>query len=115
MEVARDRLALARLALEGGHPAGAMSAAYYAMLSAGNAALSEDELYAKTHRGVWDLFRQTYVASGRFDEALHAEARGVQRRREDADYNAAAVTSTEAEEVIALAERYVAAIERLVA
>jgi uncharacterized protein (UPF0332 family) len=47
-----------------------VSAAYYAMLYAARAALSEQDRYAKTHSGTWTLFRETFVRDGRFDPAL---------------------------------------------
>lgn len=67
MAVARDRLTLASIALAAGSYGGAVSAAYYAMLNAARAALSEEDSYAKTHSGTWTLFRETFVATERFD------------------------------------------------
>jgi uncharacterized protein (UPF0332 family) len=58
IDQARDRAALAREALASGHLAGAVSAAYYAMLYAARAALSESDEHARTHRGAWHLFRE---------------------------------------------------------
>ncbi|MGH2963249.1 MAG: HEPN domain-containing protein [Solirubrobacterales bacterium] len=54
---ARKRLRTARAALGVRDPAGAVSAAYYAMLYAVRAALSEEDRYAKTHAGTWGEFR----------------------------------------------------------
>jgi uncharacterized protein (UPF0332 family) len=51
MVVARERLALARTALDAGFHGGAASAAYDAMLSAARAALCEKDVNAKTHSG----------------------------------------------------------------
>ncbi len=67
MAMARDRLGAARAALEAGFSSNAASAAYFAMLYAARAALSEEEQSAKTHRGTWQLFRETFVDTGRFD------------------------------------------------
>lgn len=63
MDQALDRAAIAQEVLASGHLAGAVSAAYYAMLYAARAALSEDDEYARTHGGVWHLFHQRYVAT----------------------------------------------------
>lgn len=54
MAAARERLTLARTALDAGLHGGTASAAYYAMLSAARAALSEEDLNAKTtaERGI---------------------------------------------------------------
>ena len=115
MAMARDRLALAAAAVEIGHPEGAVSAAYYAMLYAARAALSEEDANAKTHRGTWDLFHQVFVATGRFDAELTTEARDVARRREAVDYDARTVEPREAQAVFELAERFVAAADDVVA
>ncbi len=65
MASARGRLAGARDALDTGHPDLAASAAYYSMLYAARAALSEADLYAKTHSGVWALFAERIVIGSR--------------------------------------------------
>jgi uncharacterized protein (UPF0332 family) len=54
---ARDGVASAQLLLSGGHGATAVSAAYYAMLYAARAALSERDRNARSHAGTWRLFR----------------------------------------------------------
>jgi uncharacterized protein (UPF0332 family) len=110
---AKDRLALATLALGAGHEEGAVSAAYYAMLYAARAALSEEARAAKTHAGTWHLFRETFVVSGRFDSELFEAAHATKPRREAADYDAVRVDAAEAESSVAVADRFVAAIEVL--
>lgn len=112
MASAWDRLALARTAIESGHAAGAVSAAYYAMLYAARAALSEEDRYAKTHAGTWNLFRETFVGRGGFDPELAAEAQAAQAAREGADYSAAPIQEPQAEEMLELAERFVEAVAR---
>jgi uncharacterized protein (UPF0332 family) len=114
LATARDRLALARTALGAGFKAGATSAAYYAMLYAARAALSEEDQNAKTHSGVWALFRQTYVETGRFDERLFSRAHATQRLREAADYDALMVEHEEAQRVVELADRFVAATAAMI-
>lgn len=113
MAAARDRLDLARVAHESGHPEGALSAAYYAMLYAARAALSEEDRYAKTHSGTWHLFRETFVAAAQFDPALEKEASATQKPREDADYDAASISTERAKEVVDLAHRFVAAVSAM--
>jgi uncharacterized protein (UPF0332 family) len=110
MAGARDRLGAARAALDAGFGSNAASAAYYAMLYAARAALSEQQQNAKTHAGTWALFRETFVAAGRFDDALFADAHGVQQLREAADYDALIVPAAEAERIVELASRFVAAV-----
>jgi uncharacterized protein (UPF0332 family) len=111
-EAARRRLAGARKALDD-DPGGALSLAYYAMLYAARAALSERDTYAKTHSGTWNLFHERFVEGGSFDSELLTNARKVQPKREDADYEAWAAPREEAERVIELAATFLAAVEAL--
>ena len=108
---ARERLASARDLLLTGHSETSAGAAYYAMLYAARAALSEQDLNAKTHRGTWHLFRDSFVASGRFEPGLYEASQEAQRLREAADYEAGGAAPEEAERVVAAAERFVATVE----
>jgi uncharacterized protein (UPF0332 family) len=112
--MAREALAAARATLAAGHPSRTISEAYFAMLYAARAALSEAELNAKTHKGTWQLFRETFVEEGRFDSSLLAEARKTQREREAADYDALMVPREEAERIVELAGRFVAAVAAVI-
>lgn len=69
MHQAHDRLADAKVILGTAHPAVVVSAAYYGMLYAARAALSERGEFAKTHGGTWTLFSQVFVAPGEFESA----------------------------------------------
>ena len=111
-DAARRRLAIARVAIDE-DPAGAVSLAYYSMLYAARAALSERDEHAKTHTGTWQLFRERLVESGAFDAQLAAEAQRVQREREQADYEAWAAPADEARRVIELAGSFLAAVQSL--
>jgi len=111
MDQARDRAALAREAFAAGHIEGAVSAAYYAMLYAARAALSERDEYARTHTGTWHLFHASYVATGAFDQHLHALATRSQSTREQGDYEAITPDRAEAQEIVEGAADYIAAVE----
>jgi uncharacterized protein (UPF0332 family) len=111
MDQARDRGATAREILAAGHLEAAVSTAYYAMLYAARAALSERDEYARTHSGTWHLFHERYVTTGAFDQHLHAMAHGAQRTREEGDYEAITPDRGEAERLVAGAADYIAAIE----
>lgn len=113
MDQARDRAALAREILTSGHLEGAVSAAYYAMLYAARAALSEDNEYARTHRGTWHLFHERYVATDAFDQHLHSLAQRAQGAREKGDYEAITPDPGEAEAIVAGAADFIAATERM--
>lgn len=115
MVQARDRVAVAKQLLNAKHPEGAVSAAYYAMLYAARAALSERDEYARTHSGAWHLFHERYVATGAFDQRLHALAQRAQKAREGGDYEAITPEPQEAEAIVSGAADFVAAVERMLA
>lgn len=83
------------------------------MLYTARAALSEENAYAKTHAGTWNLFGRTFVEADRFDQELFAAARDVLPLRLQADYEARDVSPVEAEDVIELAGRFLAGVEAL--
>jgi uncharacterized protein (UPF0332 family) len=113
MDQARDRAASAREILTSGHLEAAVSLAYYAMLYAARAALSERDEYARTHSGTWHLFHERYVTTGAFDQHLHALAHDAQRTREEGDYEAVTPDRGEAERIVAGAADYIAAVEHM--
>lgn len=115
MEQARDRSTVAQEIMESGHPAAAASSAYYAMLNAARAALSEQDEHAKTHAGTWTLFSAAFVATGKFDQELSALARRAKTAREKGDYEAAPPSSEEAAEFVKGAAEFIAAIDELLA
>jgi uncharacterized protein (UPF0332 family) len=115
MTSAHARIAAAHASLAAGFPAVTLSAAYYASLYAARAALSEEDRNAKTHRGVWSLFGEIFVATGRFDSGVYADARRAQELREAGDYDARDISDVEAREGIAAAERFVAAVDAMLA
>jgi uncharacterized protein (UPF0332 family) len=113
MDQARDRAASARLAIAAGHLEVAVSTAYYAMLYAARAALSERDEYARTHGGTWHLFHERYVTTGAFDQDLHAMAQRAQRAREGGDYEAVTPSRADAETFVAGAADFIAAVEHM--
>jgi uncharacterized protein (UPF0332 family) len=110
---AREGLASAHLLVAGGHASTAVSTAYYAMLYAARAALSERDRDARTHAGTWALFREEFVLTGEFDAELAGEAQRAQPRREASDYGAESFELSEAQQLLATAQGFVAAVERL--
>jgi uncharacterized protein (UPF0332 family) len=87
IEAAKRRIAGARAALSS-DPATALSSAYYAMLYAARAALSERDVEARTHSGTWYEFRRQFVEGAAFPGDLVARAQASQPKREQADYGA---------------------------
>jgi uncharacterized protein (UPF0332 family) len=115
MEMARERLADAQNILDVAHPALIVSAAYYAMLNAANAALSERGEHAKTHSGTWTLFSKVFVATGGFDRELYGFTGRAQEARQEGDYQAKPLTPELARELLDAAERFLAAVEEMTA
>lgn len=111
---AQQGVAAAQTLVGAGHAAAAVSTAYYAMLYAARAALSERDRSARTHAGTWAAFREEYVVTGEFDEELARDAQRAQARREASDYAAETFELSEARQIVDAAERFVAAVaERL--
>jgi uncharacterized protein (UPF0332 family) len=109
----RERLEAARKIFDLGEYAISVGAAYYAMLYGARAALSERDLYAKTHRGTWMLLRQTLRAEGSFPLELVGEGERLAVLREAADYDALAVDEDQAKDAVDTAERFLAALDHL--
>jgi uncharacterized protein (UPF0332 family) len=115
IQQARDRLVVARDTLASGHFTVAVSVAYYAMLNGARAALSEDNEHARTHRGTWGLFRERYVVTDAFDDALFRLAQHAQDAREKGDYEAVVQPEDAARRYVDGAGDFIAAIERMLA
>jgi uncharacterized protein (UPF0332 family) len=113
IDQARDRAQLAREALSSGHLEGAVSTAYYSMLYAARAALSEHDEHARRHGGTWGLFHHRFVATGAFDQDLHSLAQQAQEAREGADYEAKTPPTDEAERYVSGAADFLAAVEAM--
>jgi uncharacterized protein (UPF0332 family) len=114
LDAARRRLAAAS-AVEEEDPSTALSVAYYAMLYAARAALSERDVYTKTHRGLWHELRRVFVETGELDADLIASVQKIQPEREQADYDAWAAPAEDARHAIELADTFITAIEALCA
>jgi uncharacterized protein (UPF0332 family) len=115
MDSANERLSGARDSLTARHFELAVSAAYYAMLYAARAALSERGECAKTHGGTWTLFSKTFVATGEFDADLYKVSGRAQEARQEGDYDAAPLSEELAAELIDDAAAFLAAVEELIA
>jgi uncharacterized protein (UPF0332 family) len=105
LQAARRRLAAAEVVVDE-DPSTALSAAYYAMLYAARAALSERGISAKTHRGTWHEFRLAFVETGKLDAGLAASVQRIQPEREQADYDAWAAPAEDASHAIEVARGF---------
>ena len=110
---ARERLAAGRDSVAAGHPEAGISQAYYAMLYAARAALSEEDRYAKTHTGTWGLFSELFVRPGRIDEATYQPTKAARHHRERGDYDAVELDADLARATTDDAERFIRAVERM--
>jgi uncharacterized protein (UPF0332 family) len=110
LQAAKRRLAAASVVVEE-DPSTALSAAYYAMLYAARAALSECDVSAKTHRGIWHELRRALVDTGELDADLAASVQKIQPEREQANYDAWFAPDEDARNAIDLAQRFLTAIE----
>lgn len=108
--MARDALRTAKLALGEHLYADAVSRAYYAMLDAARAALSERDLYAKTHKGTWQLFSREFIKSGEIGAHWSERAAQAKELREGGDYEAVRPAAEIAADVVTWAEELVALI-----
>jgi hypothetical protein len=119
---AQEEIARADTCLEEAHalqasgfPYGAVSRAYYSVFHAARALLFSIGLEAKTHKAVVSLVGEHFVRSGALPAAMGRLISRMQRDREDADYEPAAVfTTEEASSLIREAERFVAEAKRIV-
>jgi uncharacterized protein (UPF0332 family) len=75
IERAREQIASARSRESSAAPAVLVEDAYYSMLSAARAAVSQAGDRAGSEEVTWKLFEDRYVLSGRLDGALFAVAR----------------------------------------
>ena len=114
LDAAHRRLAAASAVLEE-DASTALSAAYYAMLYAARAALSERDVYTKTHRGLWHELRRIFVETGELDAGLVASVQKIQPEREQADYDGWAAPAEDARHAVELAGTFITAIEKLCA
>lgn len=113
LEQADELLDAARLLTAENHPSSALGEAYYAALNVARAGLSEIDRYAKTHKGIWHLFHQSFVVPGHVDPGLHRAVAALQKPREYAVYYAVPVTEQDATTAVAAAERFLDAVRRL--
>ena len=115
LERASQALTSARILVDAGQYADAISRAYYAMFHAACALLASIGRSARTHDGVRALVSEHFIRSGMM---AHEHGRALSRMsgdRNDADYNVAALFSEQdAREDVALAEAFLLEASRLV-
>jgi len=113
LDEARDRLRRARATMTVEDPKSAIALSYYSTFEAARAALSEEDRFARTHHGTWHLLRELLVLSGRLDAAVVEEADPLHEQRIAVDYGTGPRPMHDGAKAIAIAERFLAAVERL--
>lgn len=114
LDQAERRLRIAKLGLGADVAEPLISLGYYAMFYAARAALSEQDVFVRSHKGQWGLFHRTFVAGGEFDPLLAQAAAATQKPREYADYEARPFSEQQARQTLELADRFVAAVKELI-
>lgn len=116
LEKAHEALGTARLNSDNGHQTAAVNRAYYAAFYAACAALYRSGEAPRSHKGVRTRFYELYVRSGRLDQPTAAILSVAEEARRNADYDAFSVFDRAAVlDLVADVERFVAAVEDLVA
>lgn len=87
MEVAHERLEVAKHLLEYGDYKTAANRLYYAIFAAMKAVLALDGFDSKKHSGIISRFRQDYIKTGIFEIGLSAIIDNLEVIREDSDYD----------------------------
>lgn len=85
------------------------------MLDAARAALSERDLYAKSHSGTWSLFSNEFVRSGAVDREWPGRVGKAQELREGGDHEAVRPDPEVAAQVVKWAQEFVQVIDGLFA
>jgi uncharacterized protein (UPF0332 family)/predicted nucleotidyltransferase len=113
-EKAMERVAFAERGLEwGDDPSGVVSTAYYGMVYAGSAALSEEDLHPRTHAGHWHEFRRVFVDTDRLGKDVAMMAASARKARQDADYTPAKPDPTTVEITVRDSRRFLEAVGSL--
>lgn len=113
---AREALDAARLDADHDHAEAAINRAYYAAFYAARAALEREGEAPRSHKGVRARFGDRFVRTGRVDHATAGILQAAEVARLKADYDALSVFDTSAaRDLIADVERFVAAVETLLA
>jgi uncharacterized protein len=113
VEIARgdDSLDSARILLQAGKHADAVSRAYYAVFHYARALLLTEGTEVKTHGGVERILQRDFVATGKLDPKVARLFSTLQKFRQDADYTAEYVFTAEAAaEDIGSAETFIGAV-----
>jgi uncharacterized protein (UPF0332 family)/predicted nucleotidyltransferase len=113
LDAAHEWLAMARAGLEADVPVGVAANAYFAMLNAARAVLSEEDRFTRTHTGTWHILREVAAATGRIDPELVARAEQAQDVRESVHYRAGRVSKEKAITILRDAEELLTVAEDL--
>jgi uncharacterized protein len=113
---AREAIETARHNSDATHQEAAVNRAYYAAFYAACAAVYRAGEAPRSHKGVRTRFFELYVRPGHFDQPTASILSAAAEARRTADYDAFSVFDRNAaRDLIADVERFVSAVERLLA
>ena len=115
LKASRAELATAKYLADGGFHGAAISRAYYAAFYAAEQALNAAGETRSKHSGVISGFGAVVVRQGGFPPAVGRLLRLLFERRNDVDYLRTLVGEAESHAAISDAERFVDAVEELLA
>ena len=116
IDLARDKLELARKLTADGYYNDAVSKAYYAMFYASRALLLAVGQDPHKHTGVVSLFGEHFVKTGKTDARFGRTLAVAKRLREESDYDERKhATKEEAEQAVLDADEFIRETHRLIA
>lgn len=114
LDLADEKLVVAKDLLREGHLRDATSRSYYAMFHAGMALVAAKGLRPRTHRGLAHLLRERFVGPGLLTREQVARFEAEERARHMSDYSLDfTIEEAEVAEAIAFAEDFVHQAEAL--
>lgn len=114
LELARERLVVARELLEADHLRDATSRAYYAVFHAAHALARTKDLDPRTHRGLGQVLAEHFTGPGLLTEEDLSHVREAQRLREVSDYEPGyEPVHEDVEELVAYARSFVDRVEQI--
>jgi hypothetical protein len=115
LTLAEGKLAEARDVLRLGHWRGAVSGAYFTMFYAAKAALVSVGVEVRKHSGLGPNLSEHFVKTGLLDQNYNRMLMQAMRAREISDYDPhEVITQSGAEQAVANAEEFVAAIKKII-
>ena len=116
LTLSTEKLAEAKDLLRLQHWRGTVSSAYFAMFYAAKAALASVGVAVHKHKGIGSNLSEHFVKTGVLDQDYNRLLMQAMRAREISDYDPhETITESGAQQAVANAEKFVVAIEKIIA